>query len=117
MQGAVIICMLLGLFFFIVSAIGMVRMPDVYTRAHALGVTDTLGVGLLLFGLALYQGLTIDAVKTVLILVLLYHLNPVITHATVRAALRTGLKPWTCDGVNDAVRTGPPVSREGTRCI
>ena len=117
MHGVVIIFILLGLFFLIVSAIGMVRLPDVYTRSHALGVTDTLGVGLLLSGLALYQGLTLGAVKTLLILVLLYHLNPVITHVTVRAALRVGLKPWTRDGVDDAVSTCPPVRREGTRWI
>lgn len=107
MQGVVIIFILLGLFFLIVSAIGMVRLPDVYTRSHALGVTDTLGVGLVLSGLALYQGLTINAVKTVLILVLLYHLNPVISHATVRAALRAGLKPWTRDGIKDETRKAP----------
>ena len=95
MQGVVISLILLGLFFLIVSAIGMVRLPDVYTRSHALGMTDTLGVGLVLFALALHQGLTIEAVKTLLILVLLYHLNPVICHALVRAALRAGLKPWT----------------------
>ena len=94
MPAVVTLFLLLGLFFLIVSAIGMIRMPDVYTRSHALGVTDTLGVGLVLSGLALYQGLTIDAVKTVLILVLLYHLNPVISHAMVRAALRSGLQPW-----------------------
>jgi multicomponent Na+:H+ antiporter subunit G len=117
MEGVVIIFMLLGLFFLSVSAIGVIRLPDVYTRSHALGITDTLGVGLLLSGLALHQGLTIAAVKTLLILVLLYHVNPVITHVTVRAALRVGLKPWTRDGVDDAVRTCPPVSREGTRCI
>lgn len=93
MEALVIILVVPGLFFLIVSAIGMVRMPDVYTRAHALGITDTLGVGLLLAGVAVYQGATIDAVKTLLILVLLYHLNPVISHATLRAALRAGLKP------------------------
>jgi multicomponent Na+:H+ antiporter subunit G len=93
--GVVIILILLGLFFLIVSAIGMVRLPDVYTRSHALGITDTLGVGLMLSALALHQGLTIDAVKTLLVLVLLYHLNPVICHVLVRAALRAGLKPWT----------------------
>ena len=37
---------LLGSFFTIVGAIGLVRMPDVYTRMHAASVTDTLGVGL-----------------------------------------------------------------------
>ena len=77
------------------AAVGILRFPDVYTRYHALGITDTLGVGLILSGLVLYQGLTLGAVKTLLILVLLYHLNPVIAHATIRAAFRSGLKPWT----------------------
>jgi multicomponent Na+:H+ antiporter subunit G len=106
MQGVMITLILLGLFFLIVSAIGMVRLPDVYTRSHALGITDTLGVGLVLSALAFHQGLTIDAVKTVLILVLLYHLNPVISHATVRAALRAGQKPWTRQGTRDEMREG-----------
>ena len=83
-----------GLFFLIVAAIGLVRLPDVFSRSHALGVTDTLGVALVLFGLAFYQGLTPGALKTVLILILLFHLNPVISHTTVRAALRSGVKPW-----------------------
>ena len=104
MQGVVIILLYLGLFFLIVSAIGMVRLPDVYTRSHALGVMDTLGVGLVLSALAFHQGLTIDAVKTVLILALLYHLNPVISHVTVRAALRAGQKPWTREGLKDGAR-------------
>ena len=95
MSLLVVIFVLSGLFFLVVGAVGMLRFPDVYTRSHALGVTDTLGVGLILLGLALYQGLTSGTVKTLLILVLLYHINPVIAHATVRAALRSGLKPWT----------------------
>jgi multicomponent Na+:H+ antiporter subunit G len=86
---------LAGLFFLVVAAIGMVRLPDVFTRSHALSITDTLGVGLLLAGMVLYQGLTFSAVKTILILALLYHLNPIIAHATVRAALRSGIRPWT----------------------
>lgn len=85
---------LAGLVFLMVAAVGMIRLPDVFTRAHAISMTDTLGVGLVLAGLALYQGFTLAALKTVLILVLLFHLNPVISHATLRAALRSGLKPW-----------------------
>jgi multicomponent Na+:H+ antiporter subunit G len=83
-----------GLFFLIVAAVGFVRLPDVFTRSHALGMTDTMGVGLVLFGLSIHQGMTAGALKTVLILILLYHLNPIIAHATVRAALRSGVKPW-----------------------
>jgi multicomponent Na+:H+ antiporter subunit G len=83
-----------GLCLLAVAAIGIIRLPDIFTRSHALGITDTLGVGLVLLGLVVHQGFTAGALKTGLILVLLYHLNPVIAHATVRAALRAGLTPW-----------------------
>ena len=85
---------LVGLFFVLVAAIGVVRLPDVYTRSHAVGLTDSVGAFFLLLGLALYQGFSANLVKVLVVLVLLYLLNPVITHATVRAALRSGLKPW-----------------------
>ena len=91
----VITLIILGLFSLIVAGIGMLRLPDVFTRSHALSITDTLGIGFVLVGLALYQGWTPGAVKTLLILALLLHLNPAISHAVVRAALRAGLKPWT----------------------
>lgn len=83
-----------GLFFLVVAAIGMVRMPDVFSRSHALALTDTLGASLVLLGLALHQGWTLTAGKTVVVLILLLLLNPVISHATLRAAFRAGLKPW-----------------------
>jgi multicomponent Na+:H+ antiporter subunit G len=94
------------MFFLMVAAIGMLRLPDIFTRSHALALTDTLGVGLILSGLALYQGFTIGFVKTILILVLLYHLNPVISHAVVRAALRAGLKPWIRSGSENITPKG-----------
>ncbi len=85
---------LVGLFFALVAAVGVVRFPDVYTRSHAVGVTDSVGALFLLSGLALYQGLSVNLVRILVVLVLMYLLNPVVTHATVRAALRSGLKPW-----------------------
>ncbi len=48
--------LLSGSFFFIVGAVGMVRMPDVYTRMHASSVTETLGCGLLIAGMMLQAG-------------------------------------------------------------
>ena len=42
---------LLGSFFTIVGALGLVRMPEVFTRMHAASVTDTLGVGFLILGM------------------------------------------------------------------
>jgi multicomponent Na+:H+ antiporter subunit G len=86
--------MIAGLFFMLVAAVGMIRLPDVYTRSHAAGLTDSVGALLLLIGLALYQGFSANLVRVLIVLALLYLLNPVITHATVRAALRAGIEPW-----------------------
>ena len=85
---------LIGLFFLIVAAVGMVRFPDVYTRSHAVAMTDSLGAFFLLAGLALNQGFTVNLIRILVVLALLYLLNPVISHATIRAALRSGVKPW-----------------------
>ncbi len=89
------ILVLAGVFFLSVASIGMIRFPDIYTRSHALSLTDTLGAFLVLAGLAIHHGPSLNALKILLVLTLIFILNPVISHATVRAALRAGLKPWT----------------------
>ena len=86
--------MLVGLFFLVVAAIGMVRLPDVFSRSHAVALTDSLGALFLLAGLAVEHGFSPNALRILVVLALLYILNPVISHATVRAALRSGMKPW-----------------------
>ena len=86
--------MLVGLFFMVVAAIGMVRLPDVFSRSHAVALTDSLGALFLLAGLAVEHGFSPNALRVLVVLALLYILNPVISHATVRAALRSGMKPW-----------------------
>ncbi|MDA1056000.1 MAG: monovalent cation/H(+) antiporter subunit G [Planctomycetota bacterium] len=85
---------LVGLFFLFVAAVGVLRLPDVFTRSHAVSLTDSLGAFFVLGGLALYQGFSTNLFKILIVLVLLLLLNPVISHATVRAAFRCGLKPW-----------------------
>jgi len=89
-----IVFIVAGLFFLIVAAIGVIRLPDVFTRSHAVSLTDSLGAFLMLVGIALHEGLGKNSLKILVVLALLYILNPVITHATIRAALRSGLKPW-----------------------
>lgn len=92
---ASVVLILIGVFFLLVAAIGMLRLPDVFARSHAVALTDSLGAFFLLLGLALYQGFTANAIKILIVLALVYLLNPVIAHAAVRAALRCGVKPWT----------------------
>ncbi len=98
MSVVVVVLIAAGVFFLSVAAIGVLRFPDVFTRSQALGLTDTFGALLMLLGLAIHQGPTLNALKILVVLVLLFLLNPMIVHAVVRAALRAGITPWTKEG-------------------
>ncbi|NLW07743.1 MAG: monovalent cation/H(+) antiporter subunit G [Clostridia bacterium] len=82
-----------GIFFLIVGAIGLVRLPDFYTRLHAAGLCDTLGLLLTLAGLMVYQGLNLTSLKILIIAMFILLANPTATHTLFRAAYRAGLKP------------------------
>ena len=62
------VLILLGSFFTLVGALGMIRMPEVFTRMHAASVIDTLGVGLLIAGMVLQAGFTLVTLKLVFLL-------------------------------------------------
>ncbi len=86
-------CLVAGGIFCVVGALGMLRMPDFYTRMHAASVIETLGAGLVLLGLLLQVGFTLVAVKLLFVGVLIFFASPTATHALARAALLRGLKP------------------------
>jgi len=87
------LCLVSGGFFSVVGAVGLLRMPDFFTRMHAASVTDTLGVGLLLLGLMLQAGLTLIAVKLALLGLLIFFASPTAAHALAKAALARGPAP------------------------
>jgi len=87
------ILLLAGSAFCMIGALGLVRMPDFFTRMHAAGVTDTLGAGLLLLGMMLQAGFTLVTVKLVVIGLLIFFTSPTATHALAQAALARGLRP------------------------
>jgi multicomponent Na+:H+ antiporter subunit G len=82
-----------GGFFCIVGAIGLLRMPDFYTRMHAASVIETLGAGLILLGLILQAGLTLVSAKLLMIGLLIFFASPTASHALARAAMIRGLTP------------------------
>jgi multicomponent Na+:H+ antiporter subunit G len=82
-----------GGFFCVVGALGLLRMPDFYTRMHAASVTDTLGAGFMLAGLALQAGLTLVTFKLVVVGLLIFFASPTATHALAKAAMTRGLAP------------------------
>ena len=88
------ILLLVGSVFTLIGSIGIVRMPDVFTRLHAAGITDTLGAVGVLLGLALKAGFSLLLVKVLLMLVFLLLLNPTACHALARAALHGLRRPW-----------------------
>jgi len=89
-----VILILVGLLFSTVAAVGVIRLPDFYTRSHAVGIIDTMGVMFILGGIAVYLGWTLVTVKLTFILFFTYLANPAIAHLLLRGALRAGLGPW-----------------------
>ena len=90
-------CLVGGGLFCVVGAVGLLRMPDFYTRMHAASVIETLGAGLLLLGMVLQAGFTLVAVKLLMIGLLIYFASPTATHALARAAMVRGLRPLLAD--------------------
>lgn len=86
-------CLLLGGGFVITGGMGILRMPDVYTRAHATSLTDMAGAALMLSGLMVQAGPTLLTVKLIFILIFLWATSPVSTHALINAAFAADLKP------------------------
>lgn len=82
-----------GVFFVFAGALGVLRLPDFFTRMHAAGMTDTLGVELILLGLILQSGFTLLSLKFLLVAFFLLLTSPTATHAIADAAYHAGLKP------------------------
>ena len=88
------ILIIFGLSFMGLTALGLLRLPDFFTRAHAVSKTETLGIGLVLIGLMFESGLSLVAFKLALIVIFVFLSNPVSSHLLTRSALKNGLIPW-----------------------
>ena len=87
-------CILAGSAIIVTGGIGLVRLPDFYTRGHAVGMTDTLGAALLVFGMMAEAGWSLNLARLAFILFVLLFTGPAASHALAHAALVTGLEPW-----------------------
>lgn len=87
------ICLLGGSFVVLVTGLGMLRLPTYYTRVHAASITDTLGAGLILLGLALQTELSNVTIKLALTLIFLVLTGPSAAHALAKAAFLHGITP------------------------
>ena len=91
------IFLLAGGFLCITGGVGLLRMPDFFSRVHAAGVTETLAAPLLLCGLMLRMEWSLDLVKVLMILLFILATNPTATQAMAKATLTGGQKPLVTD--------------------
>jgi multicomponent Na+:H+ antiporter subunit G len=92
-----------GSLFLIIGGIGLLRLPDFYSRIHAAGITDTMGAWLLIVGLLFTAGDVLPHLKLVMLLIFLIITSPLASHALAKAAYLRHLKPM----------VGPELEREG----
>jgi multicomponent Na+:H+ antiporter subunit G len=101
MDIIVIFFIVLGLFFFLGGAVGIIRMPGFYCRLHPAGKLDTLGIFAMVTGLAIYNlhhfsfEAVLLSIKMFLIVFFVFLSSPTATHSIVDAGMRAGLRHWT----------------------
>ena len=111
---------LTGCVFIISGAIGLVRMPDLYTRLHAASVTDTGGAIFIVLGLLLQALFVFDnpmaAIKVVLVLFFTLFTAPTASHALAKTALLSGQVPTDENGepILDSPETAQKLARSRT---
>jgi multicomponent Na+:H+ antiporter subunit G len=102
-EAAVLALVAASVFFSLVAVVGFARLPDVFARSHAASKSETLGALLGLAAAGVAFGTGAEAVKVALLAVFVLVTGPTAAHAVVRAAVLSGLTPWTRDG-DSAVR-------------
>lgn len=86
-------CIVIGLFFLLVGGVGILRFRDLFSRLHVTGVLDTLGVPLVLLGVAIHLGPRLVSAKIILATMFLAVTSPLVGHLLARAAIEAGVQP------------------------
>lgn len=82
--------MVAGAFFFLVGVLGLLRMPDVFSRIHTTTKGDTLGVGLIILGIMLLYGFSFTSLRLIVLLALTWLTTPTAAHLIAKAAYHKG---------------------------
>ena len=99
MDGQLLVTMFSGFFIacgvvaLLIGSLGLLRLPDVYCRIHAVGMIDTAGASFIILGMIIHEGFTLVTVKLVLIGVFMFFTSPIATHAVAQVAYKTGVVP------------------------
>lgn len=93
-DGITLMCLIIGLIFFVGGAVGILRFPDIYTRLHALTKADNIGLGFIILGLLVQIGEFGAGIKVILIWILVVFSSATVCHIIGRAARRMGIEHW-----------------------
>lgn len=88
-----VLFIVLGILFILMGSIGIIRLPDFYSRSHASSKSDTLGIMFVIGGLMIYEGFSQSSLKLLFIILFIWLSNPIGSHALAKAALKKGIKP------------------------
>lgn len=94
MSALVALLLVSGALFMLLAGVGLVRLPDLYTRMSATSKAATLGASLVLLGAAVHFGTAVAAGRAVVIVAFLFLTAPVAAHAIGRAGYRRGSPRW-----------------------
>ena len=87
-------CLLMGLFFMFVGALGVVRLPDAYNRIHAASICVTLGLSAMLVAACFHLGAAPIIMKSIITIVFIFVATPIGSHMLAKAAHDTNLPQW-----------------------
>ena len=99
MDGQLLVTIISGFFIacgvvaLLIGSLGLLRLPDVYCRIHAVGMIDTAGASFIILGMIIHEGFTLVTVKLVLIGVFMFFTSPIATHAVAQVAFKSGVVP------------------------
>ncbi|MDQ1427075.1 MAG: multicomponent Na+:H+ antiporter subunit [Acidimicrobiaceae bacterium] len=113
-QVAVVVLAAIGIGFSLSGAVGILRMPDLYTRIQCSSKTITMGALPALSALVVGEGWrTTYASRALLVALLLLVVNPLASHALARAAYKRGVPMWPGSVIDQAAARRPPAAAAG----
>ena len=102
----------IGVIALLIGSLGLIKLPDVYCRIHAVGMIDTAGASFIILGMIIHQGFSLVSFKLALIGVFLFFTSPIATHAVAQVAHKMGVKPAGRNLVNAA-----PIKKAPTKKV
>ena len=88
---------IIGSIIILIGSFGLIKLPDVFSRIHAVGMIDTAGIGFLILGMMVYAGWSLVFVKLVIMGLILFFTGPIAGHAVANAAKKSGVKAFKVD--------------------